>query len=76
MKKIFKGDSTGTGKSPFCILAAPENGLHRNDTDSRDVRQYVKRMQQRDPELNSYWGTICTPLEMTAAAGKRNRAER
>ena len=30
-------------------------------TDSTDVKQYVKRMRARDPELNSKWGTICTP---------------
>ena len=30
-------------------------------TDSVDVRQYIKRLRQRDPELNSVWGTICTP---------------
>ena len=30
-------------------------------TDSTDVRQYIKRLRQRDPELNSMWGTICTP---------------
>jgi len=27
-------------------------------------------MRQRDPELNSYWGTICTPLELIAPDGK------
>ena len=32
-------------------------------TDSEDVKQYVKRMRARDPELNSRWGTICTPCE-------------
>ncbi len=42
-------------------------------TDSSDAKQYVKRMRQRDPELNSYWGTICTPLEMMAANGKRRK---
>lgn len=40
-------------------------------TDSNDVRQYVKRMRQRDSELDSYWGTICTPLELIAPDGKR-----
>jgi len=30
-------------------------------TDSVDQKQYIKKMRQRDPELNSYWGTICTP---------------
>ncbi len=44
-------------------------------TDSSDVKQYIKRMRQRDPELNSYWGTICTPLEMTAADGKRRQVQ-
>ncbi len=35
-------------------------------TDSINVKQYVKKMHSRDHELNSYWGTICTPLEMVA----------
>lgn len=35
-------------------------------TDSVDVKQYIKKMRQRDPELNFYWGTICTPLEAKA----------
>ena len=39
-------------------------------TDSEDVKQYVKRMRARDPELNSRWGTICTPTRMMAADGK------
>ncbi len=33
-------------------------------TESTDVKQYVKRMRSRDPELNSKWGTICTPVRM------------
>lgn len=40
-------------------------------SDSVDIRQYVKKMRQRDLKLNSYWGTICTPLEMTAKDGKK-----
>ena len=39
-------------------------------TDSTDVKQYIKRMRQRDPELNSRWGTICTPTRMMASDGK------
>lgn len=39
-------------------------------TDSADPKQYIKKMRQRDPELNSYWGTICTPLVITAPDGK------
>jgi DNA-damage-inducible protein D len=42
-------------------------------TDSVDVKQYIKKMRQRDKELNSYWGTICTPLEMTAKDGKKRK---
>jgi len=39
-------------------------------TDSADTKQYIKKMRQRDPELSSYWGTICTPLELMAPDGK------
>jgi hypothetical protein len=39
-------------------------------TDSADTKQYIKKMRQRDSELNSYWGTNCTPLELTAPDGK------
>ncbi|MDA3907235.1 MAG: Bro-N domain-containing protein [Bacteroidales bacterium] len=44
-------------------------------TDSNDVKQYIKRMRSRDAELNSYWGTICTPLEMLAADGKMRKIQ-
>ncbi len=39
-------------------------------TDSADPKQYIKKMRQRDSELNAYWGTICTPLEILALDGK------
>ena len=39
-------------------------------TDSADAKQYIKKMRQRDPQLNSYWGTICTPLDLPAPDGK------
>ena len=39
-------------------------------TESKDVKQYIKRMRSRDPELNSRWGTICTTTRMRAADGK------
>ena len=42
-------------------------------TDSADVKQYIKKMRSRDPELNLKWGTICTPVEMIAADGKKRR---
>ena len=40
-------------------------------TDSKDVKQYIKKMRSRDDELNSRWGTICTLTELTAADGKK-----
>ena len=42
-------------------------------SESRDVKQYIKKMRSRDPELNLKWGTICTPVPMIAADGKTRR---
>ena len=42
-------------------------------TDSADTKQYIKKMRKRDPELNSYWGTMCTPLELIAPDGKKRQ---
>ena len=44
--------------------------MSRRSTESKDVKQYIKRMRSRDPELNARWGTICTPTRMQAADGK------
>jgi len=44
-------------------------------TESADVKQYVKRMLSRDTELKSYWGTICTLVEMQAADGKKRKVQ-
>ena len=44
-------------------------------TDSVDVKQYIKRLRTRDPELNLRWGPICTPTEMVAADGKRYKTQ-
>ena len=44
-------------------------------TDSTDIKQYVKRMRARDPELNVKWGTICTPVVMLAPDGKRRKSQ-
>lgn len=43
--------------------------------DSVDVKQYIKRMRQRDPLLNRNWGTICTPVAMIAADGRRRSVQ-
>src|SRR3990172_6556582 len=40
-------------------------------TDSTDPKQYIKKMRQRDAQLDSYWGTVCTPLELIAPDGKK-----
>ena len=42
-------------------------------TDSVDVKQYIKKLKSRDPELNSNWGTICTLVEMIAKDGKKRK---
>jgi prophage antirepressor-like protein len=44
-------------------------------TDSSDVKQYIKRMLSRDEQLRSNWGTICTPVEMIAADGKKRKIQ-
>ena len=44
-------------------------------TDSVDVKQYIKRMRQRDPLLNRNWGTICPPVAMIAADGRRRSVQ-
>jgi hypothetical protein len=42
-------------------------------TDSKNPRQYIKKMRQRDPGLNTNWGTICTPLRLLAPDGKMRK---
>ena len=42
-------------------------------SETKDVRQYIKRMRSRDKALHSNWGTICTPLQMTARDGKKRK---
>ncbi len=42
-------------------------------TDTVDVRDYIKKMRKRDKELNTYWGTNCPLLEMTAKDGKKRK---
>ncbi|BBE16999.1 DNA-damage-inducible protein d [Aquipluma nitroreducens] len=44
-------------------------------TESADVKQYIKRILSRDESLKSNWGTICTPVEMQAADGKRRKVQ-
>ncbi len=40
-------------------------------TDSANVKDYIKKLRKRDPDLNSYWGTNCPPVAMVGADGKK-----
>jgi len=42
-------------------------------TESTDVKQYIKKMRSRDPQLSANWGTICTPLPLMAVDGKMRK---
>lgn len=44
-------------------------------TESKDPKQYIKKMRARDKELESKWGTICTPLQMLAPDGKMRKTQ-
>jgi len=44
-------------------------------TDSVNPKDYIKKMRKRDPLLNSNWGTICPPLEMVAADGRKRKIQ-
>ena len=44
-------------------------------TDSADIKQYIKKLRSRDPELFNNWGTICTLVEMIAADGKKRKIQ-
>lgn len=44
-------------------------------TDSANVKDYIKKMRKRDPELNFNWGTFCPPLEVLAPDGKRRKTQ-
>jgi len=41
--------------------------------DTVNIRQYIKKLRKRDSQINFYWGTICTPLEMVAKDGKKRK---
>ena len=44
-------------------------------TDSVNPKDYIKKMRKRDPDLNAIWGTICPPLEMIAADGRKRKIQ-
>ena len=44
-------------------------------SESNDVKQYIKKMRSRNPELNANWGTICTLVEMIATDEKKRKIQ-
>ena len=44
-------------------------------TESVDPKQYIKKMRNRDKELSSNWGTICTQVKMIAKEGKKRNIQ-
>ena len=44
-------------------------------SESKDVKQYIKKIRSRNTELNNNWGTICTPVEMIAVDGKKRKIQ-
>ena len=40
-------------------------------TESKDPKQYIKKMRSRDKELNLNWGTIGTLVQMIGHDGKK-----
>jgi len=44
-------------------------------TDTVNVKDYIKKMKKRDSQLNFNWGTICPPVEMIAADGKKRKIQ-
>lgn len=44
-------------------------------TDSKDPKQYIKKLKLRDTEIQNNWGTICTILEMMAIDGKKRKIQ-
>lgn len=42
-------------------------------TDSKDPKQYIKKMKMRDLELKNNWGTICTLVPLVSEDGKKHK---
>ena len=40
-------------------------------TDSKNPKDYIKKMKQRDPVLAKGWGQIVTPLSIQTAGGRQ-----
>lgn len=44
-------------------------------SESTNVKDYVKKLRKRDPNLNVNWGTICPLVEMVAGDGRKRKVQ-
>lgn len=44
-------------------------------SESKDVKQYIKKLRSRNTELSANWGAICTLVAMTATDGKQRKIQ-
>ncbi|MFN0174580.1 MAG: BRO family protein [Saprospiraceae bacterium] len=44
-------------------------------TESLNVKDYLKKLRKRDPQLDANWGTICPLVEMVAADGRMRKIQ-
>ena len=52
-----------------------EKGVRFKAISNGDPKQYIKKMRDRDKELEAKWGTICTPLQILAPDGKIRKTQ-
>lgn len=44
-------------------------------SESKDIKQYIKKLRKRNTELSANWGTICTLVAMTTTDGKQRKIQ-
>ena len=67
-EKKYASDTVSSTKSEKIFSINIKNLTSMaTETNFRQINPFLRRMQAHDPELNSKWGTICTPTRMKAA---------
>ena len=67
-EKKYASDTVSSTKSEKIFSINIKNLTSMaTETIFRQINPFLRRMQAHDPELNSKWGTICTPTRMKAA---------